>query len=75
MHYVRPRPVGMVEILEYRLLLLLSSSRATGSQSLALISSGQQSGDKAIKLFEQHRFLVEGEQLLVKLLGAARQIG
>lgn len=52
---------------------VLSSCRATASQSLALISSVQQSCDEAIKLFEPHRFLVEGEQFLVKLLGAARQ--
>lgn len=48
---------------------MLSSCRSIGSQSLALISSGPQSGDKAIKLFELHRFLVEGEQFLVQLLG------
>jgi hypothetical protein len=33
----------------------------------------QQTGDKAVKLFEQHRFLAEGEQFLVKLLDATRQ--
>lgn len=54
---------------------VLSTCRAIGSQSLALIGSGQQSCDEVIKLFEPYRFLVEGQQFLVKLLGAARQTG
>ena len=39
------------------------------------LRAGQQAGDEAIKLFEQHRFLAEGEQFLVKLLDVTRQSG
>ena len=36
------------------------------------VGADQQTGDEAIKLFEQHRLLAEIEQFLVKQLEAAR---
>jgi hypothetical protein len=39
------------------------------------VGADQQTGDEAVELFEQHRFLAKGEQFLVKLLEAARQTG
>jgi hypothetical protein len=39
------------------------------------VGADQQTGDEAVKLFEQHRFLAKGEQFLVKRLEMARQTG
>src|SRR6478672_2757396 len=39
------------------------------------VGADQQTGDEAVKLLEQHRFLAERKQFLVKLLEAARQTG
>lgn len=56
-------PVDMVESLEHRLLLRAVLMPLDWKPIAGLISSGQQSGDKAIKLFEQHRFPVEGQAI------------
>lgn len=74
-HGETENPVGMSRASKTGCCSVLSSCRAIGSQLLVLINSGQQSYDEAIKLFEPYRFLVEGQQFLVKLLGAARQTG
>lgn len=55
-HGETERPVGMVESLEHRLLLRAVHAARLEGQSLALISSGQQSYVEAIKLFEPAPF-------------------
>jgi hypothetical protein len=70
-------PVGMVKVLEDRLLVcaVLMPDDWKPIAGHDQFRAGQQPGDEAVKFFEQHRVLAEGEQFLVKLLEAARQSG
>jgi len=67
----------MVKVLEGRLLIgaLPIPDNRKPLARLDQVGADQQTGDEAVKLFEQHRFLAKGEQFLVKLLEAARQTG
>src|SRR5258706_5608537 len=77
LHDETENPVDMVKVVEGRLLICAIPIPDDWKPLARLdqVGADQQTGDESVKLFEQHRFLAKGEQLLVKLLEAARQTG
>src|SRR6202166_1140180 len=70
-------PVDFVKVVEGRLLIWAIPIPDDWKPLTRFdqVGADQQTGDEAVKLFEQHRFLAKGEQFLVKLLEVARQTG
>jgi hypothetical protein len=77
LHDETENPVDMVKVVE-GWLLIRTIPVPDDRKPLAgfdQVGADQQTGDEAVKLFQQHRFLAKGEQFLVKLLETARQTG
>src|SRR6201998_4050090 len=77
LHDETENPVGMVKVREDRLLVcgVLAPDDRKPIAGHDQLWACPQPGDEAVKLFEQHRALAEGEQFFVKLLDAARKSG
>jgi hypothetical protein len=72
LHDETENPIRMIKVLEDRLLVraVLMPDDWKPIAGHDQLWAGQQTGNEAVKLFEQHRVLAEGEQFLVKLLEA-----
>jgi hypothetical protein len=77
LHDETKNPVDMVKVFEGRPLIgaVTIPDDWKPLAGLDQVGGDQQTGDEAVKLFEQHGFLAKGEQFLVKLFEAARQTG
>jgi hypothetical protein len=77
LHDEADNTVGMVDAFEDRLLICAVTVPDDWKPVFGAdeFRAGQQAGNEAIKLIEQHHFLAKGEQFLIKLLEAMRQTG